>query len=335
MKERYEYDAYGNVYNGKFGEESSYFGNGKPGGNVYGFTGQRFEKELGVYSFAFRDYDPGLMRWLEEDPLKDGLNWYAYCDGDPVNFVDPLGLCKKKTNTLWEQINDATGGFIAGATDALVNNFGGIGAGQNLNQKSPWYYAGKLAGDILSVYGGTAIAESGVTIVGGGIGLTSTGVGAPLGVAAIATGSAVTLYGANTMKNSLVNGITDARLFAESMFNGGRGSELNYKLKPQDLDWRGTGKTSKDALNEAFKKTGVSKEEFTVTKWGKDINGKSVPVEWRSKNGAEVSIDLAHNGSFKNGEWQTGPDAPHVGWQTAGKKNTVGHIILDNVPAGR
>ena len=29
---------------------------------------------------------------MAEDPVKDGLNWYAYCAGNPVNFVDPSGL---------------------------------------------------------------------------------------------------------------------------------------------------------------------------------------------------------------------------------------------------
>ena len=26
------------------------------------------------------------------DPIRDGLNWYAYCGGDPVNRIDPWGL---------------------------------------------------------------------------------------------------------------------------------------------------------------------------------------------------------------------------------------------------
>ncbi len=114
------------------------------------------------------------------------------------------------------------------------------------------------------------------------------------------------------------------------------GSKLYYKLKPQDLDWRGSGKLFKDALEVAFSKTGVPKDQFQVTKWGKDINGKSIPVEWKSKNGAEVSMDWAHDGFMKDGVWQSGPDAPHIGWQTDGKKNSiVGHIILDNVPSVR
>jgi RHS repeat-associated protein len=112
-------------------------------------------------------------------------------------------------------------------------------------------------------------------------------------------------------------------------------SVLRYALKSQDLDWRGAGKSWRDAVNLAFSKTGVDKSGFTATKWAKNVNGKSFPVEWRSKNGAEVSIDYAHYGVDRNGNWASGPDAPHVGWQTPGKKNTVGHIIIDSVPFGR
>jgi RHS repeat-associated protein len=64
----------------------------------------------------------------------------------------------------------------------------------------------------------------------------------------------------------------------------GKGKDLvgnNWGFDPnKDLDWRGSDKTYKDALDEAFNRTGLSRDQFTVEKWGKDINGKSVPVEW-------------------------------------------------------
>ena len=42
----------------------------------------------------FRAYDPQLAIWLSADPLGEagGLNLYAYCYGNPLNFYDPDGL---------------------------------------------------------------------------------------------------------------------------------------------------------------------------------------------------------------------------------------------------
>ena len=94
MVERYEYDVYGVAYNGKFDH-----GLAGMGGNPYGFTGKRYEPEMGIYSFAFRDYNPQNMRWMTPDPIKDGLNWYQYCGADPVNWVDLLGLCTGDNQT--------------------------------------------------------------------------------------------------------------------------------------------------------------------------------------------------------------------------------------------
>lgn len=106
---------------------------------------------------------------------------------------------------------------------------------------------------------------------------------------------------------------------------------MPYSLGPNDVDWRGTGQTFGDALREAFERTGLARERFHVTKWAEDTWGKSHPVEWRGPEGAEVNVDGPHH--------TYGPDAPHVGWQTPGKRgggrSTRGHIILDAVPYSR
>ena len=41
---------------------------------------------------GYRYYDASTGRFLSRDPIRDGDNWYAYCDNDPVNAVDPTGL---------------------------------------------------------------------------------------------------------------------------------------------------------------------------------------------------------------------------------------------------
>ncbi|WP_169314485.1 RHS repeat domain-containing protein [Halobacteroides halobius] len=83
--ERYEYDAYGDPYNGWF-EHSAH------NQNVFGFTGQRYSNQLGTWNFAYRHYNSQSMRWITVDPVKDGTNWYVYVNANSINYIDPLDL---------------------------------------------------------------------------------------------------------------------------------------------------------------------------------------------------------------------------------------------------
>ena len=60
----------------------------------FGYTGQVWLPETGLYHYKNRAYHPELGRFMQTDPIgvSGGMNLYAYVGGDPVNFVDPLGL---------------------------------------------------------------------------------------------------------------------------------------------------------------------------------------------------------------------------------------------------
>ena len=58
----------------------------------YGYAGKSYDSATGLYNFGYRDYLPTAARFTTKDPIRDGSNWFAYCGGDPVNFVDLLGL---------------------------------------------------------------------------------------------------------------------------------------------------------------------------------------------------------------------------------------------------
>jgi RHS repeat-associated protein len=60
----------------------------------FGYTGQTWLPEVGMNYYKARIYSPTLGRFLQSDPIGygDGLNFYNYVGGDPVNSVDPSGL---------------------------------------------------------------------------------------------------------------------------------------------------------------------------------------------------------------------------------------------------
>ena len=57
----------------------------------YKFTGKLGDDSIGLIYFGARWYDPEVGRFLTQDPVKDGLNWYAYCNNNPLRFTDPDG----------------------------------------------------------------------------------------------------------------------------------------------------------------------------------------------------------------------------------------------------
>ena len=77
----YEYDA--------FGVEDDIDENDP---NPWRYCGEYYDKETKTLYLRARYYDIGTGSFTQEDPIKDGSNWYSYCMGSPVAIVDPTGL---------------------------------------------------------------------------------------------------------------------------------------------------------------------------------------------------------------------------------------------------
>jgi len=100
------YDAFGNV---QITADAGFTNNLR-------FAGMYHDQETGLYYNLHRYYDPQTGRYLQTDPMGDGLNLYAYVYGNPNVLIDPYGLCAvKKFFTLQGQSN-----FWAGFGDTIT-----------------------------------------------------------------------------------------------------------------------------------------------------------------------------------------------------------------------
>ena len=78
-----KYDVYGLV-RANPGTASSAMG-------FVGGLGHLSEAGTGLIYMKARYYDPSLGRFVSQDTAKDGVDWFAYCDNNPVNEADSDG----------------------------------------------------------------------------------------------------------------------------------------------------------------------------------------------------------------------------------------------------
>jgi RHS repeat-associated protein len=90
------------------------------------FPGQYYDAETGLNYNLMRDYEPGIGRYLQFDPigLEGGLNGYGYVGANPLAQIDPFGLCKPgaKLQKCLEKIFGKSIGGIDVHNKTVVNN---------------------------------------------------------------------------------------------------------------------------------------------------------------------------------------------------------------------
>ncbi len=106
-----------NAATGAIAEEITYdeFGNvisdTKPGFQPFGSAGGLYDQDTKLLRFGARDYDPQTGRWSAKDSiLFDGgdTNLYGYVLEDPIDSIDPSGLCCKERPSLaaWSEFGE-------------------------------------------------------------------------------------------------------------------------------------------------------------------------------------------------------------------------------------
>jgi RHS repeat-associated protein len=92
---RYDYDPYGrrvtisNLLDPVLGDYRVPF---------VGYSGLFATPRHNLVFARHRLYDPDLGRWISRDPIGEegGLNLYRYAGNDPINYLDPDGLCPQR-----------------------------------------------------------------------------------------------------------------------------------------------------------------------------------------------------------------------------------------------
>lgn len=124
----YDYDIFGSPITGNYTT-----------GTDYGYLGKPYDSITGLYNYGYRDYSPQTVRFTTVDPIRDGANWFAYVNNDPVNYVDLWGLCAsdsvnkqnlsvKKNSTFrgaWNSWKEKPKGAILTAEESLIQEIAG------------------------------------------------------------------------------------------------------------------------------------------------------------------------------------------------------------------
>ena len=121
------------------------------------FTGQEDQTpDFGTSytDFGARQYSPAIRRWMTPDPLSEkyyGVSPYAFCNDNPVNFVDPDG---EDPSLIWDIVS------IGFGIDSFRNN----------------YRAGKYGAAIFDGFGiAVDVVAAFIPVIPGGIGILRTG----------------------------------------------------------------------------------------------------------------------------------------------------------------
>jgi RHS repeat-associated protein len=185
LEDRYEYDAFGKPYQGDL-----------TSGMSLGYTGKPYDTATGLYNYGYRDYQPETARFTTVDPVRDGANWFAYVNNDPVNWVDLWGLTASDKGGL---LNSAKN--LAKEILSTIKSWAGKPSGEPLTKGEA--VVQKVAGGILMGAGFASMFSKTVATI-------TNGKSVNYGLAAMSAGAMVFADGINGVKSNPLEKITNA-----------------------------------------------------------------------------------------------------------------------------
>ena len=274
----YAYDAWGNC-------TITLNTNGIATRNPIRYRGYYYDQDTKLYYLNARYYCPEWRRFISPDDtgyldpeMPNGLNLYAYCNNDPVNYADPTGY------------SAIVVGLIIGAFVGAGIGFGTVAYtdyqddGQIFNGSVTWY----------EYLGGTVTGS----VLGAGVG----------GV--IGAGGAVLTSAISSVANKLISD-----LFAYTLTGTSFGTWEDYAVAfisgglIKGLDIKGIVKTAYDVVGRPFinqvVKIGTNRQDtINIEKYAYDVVTRGLttfaPSPWKAfyRGGFRSLWDLKKRGYF-------------------------------------
>jgi len=278
--------------------------------NTFYYRGYYYDVETDFYYLQSRYYDPALGRFINPDTIDyldpesiNGLNLYAYCGNDPINYADPDGHAPKWLQGLAIGLAIVGAVLVIGAVTVLTCGVGTL--------------AGTMAGAV--IYGaaqGIAIGAA-VGVVGGGIvgGIASDwsaegiliGMGIGLGAGAIVGGviggfAGASSFTANSAYISQYGGNVKEVLSAYKgnprlkVLNsnttayrtwGGSSERLGHWISPKNY-----GSAARSMLSLPPGNTAANTSQFLISKGSTVLSGKAAALFGQTGGGVQWWIGL-------------------------------------------
>lgn len=289
----------------------------------YLYTGQEFDRELGLYNYRTRLYDVESGRFYSTDPMQQFPSPYLYAGGDPINLVDPDGEFAWGAFFLAIGISALLGGVVGGF-DNMARNWDetdsnqraahfftgfGIGVAAGIAGGALGYGAGAAAGAVLSAT--TRLAISSVArgvLVGGVTGMVDGGVSGAISGAGLGAVNRVPNQGAEVGQaigiGLLVGGISGGLLGGLSM---ARLARMRLRFEKVDMGLSLDRTIAREVADyfegrgiQFYGRSNILKANTTIRRPGQDIlgmvgHGDGVHI-------ARHNVDSLVSGLTKNGQ---------------------------------